>query len=122
MNLPAIMTVLEFPPRLSLRRNVSTESRYGTNSFFLNECRFDVVVAFIEFSAIKKAPKRNCKIMKNVSESMLIKVMPGLEAVPLLRYPANRAFLSEKSFSVFEVVRVSSISRSRKQAADYAKY
>lgn len=53
-SLPAIMTVLEFPPRLSLRRNVSTESRYGTNSFFLNDGRFDGEEALMEFSAIKK--------------------------------------------------------------------
>lgn len=46
------MTVLEFPPKLSLRRNVSTESRYGTNSFFLNEGRLDVEEELMEFSAM----------------------------------------------------------------------
>ena len=48
------MTVLEFPPKLSLRRKVRTESRYGTNSFFLNELRFADVEALMEFSAIKE--------------------------------------------------------------------
>ena len=30
----AIMIVLAFPPRLSFRSQVRTESRYGTNTFF----------------------------------------------------------------------------------------
>jgi len=50
-NVPATITVLEFPPKLSLRRNVRTESRYGTNSFFLNEGRFDEEEELMEFSA-----------------------------------------------------------------------
>lgn len=48
---PAIMTVFEFPPRLSLSRNVNTESLYGTNSFFRKDGRLDVVEELMEFSA-----------------------------------------------------------------------
>ena len=51
---PAIMTVFEFPPRLSLSRNVNTESLYGTNSFFRKDGRLDVVEELMEFSAERK--------------------------------------------------------------------
>ena len=51
---PAIMTVFEFPPRLSLSRNVNTESLYGTNSFFRKDGRLDIVEELMEFSAKRK--------------------------------------------------------------------
>ena len=51
---PAIITVFEFPPRLSLSRNVNTESLYGTNSFFRKDGRLDIVEELMEFSAKRK--------------------------------------------------------------------
>ena len=50
--LPAIMIVLEFPPRLSFNSQVKTESLYGTNVFL-----FDVFFdshKLLEFSAKRK--------------------------------------------------------------------
>lgn len=42
----AIMTVLEFPPKLSLSKNVKVESLYGTNACLGSVCGF-----FCAFSA-----------------------------------------------------------------------
>ena len=94
---PAIMIVLEFPPRLSFSRNVNTESRYGTNSLRLNDSFFpvDTWLTITELSA----GTCKCRLKFNI---LLVDFYTDLEFHPnLINCSLLQPSLTEKSKIIF---------------------